>query len=193
MRWRRDRYSAKCVFEAEQFLKMNLINLGGSRKEGHNNTKTFLLSAYLVLTTELSTLKIFSLLIFTTTLRHRYYYSQLTEEETKSERNYIICPRFHNSRPQIGTQVSLITKPMFIITRLCTEFGRQMGFEKNQDPSKIEKDGTQTFWNEGKPFFLTEWTEENNHMKRFIPQLADDRGDFQTWKQSFAEYQDRIS
>lgn len=33
------------MVEIEQFLKMNLINLGASRKGGNNNTRTFLLSA----------------------------------------------------------------------------------------------------------------------------------------------------
>lgn len=49
---------------------------------------------------------------------------------------------------------------MLIITRLYIGFGREMGLEKNPDPSKVVKEGTQTLRNEGKLFLITERAEE---------------------------------
>lgn len=56
-----------------------------------------------------------------------------------------------------------------------------MGFEKNQDPSKVEKNGIQTLGNKGKLFFLMEGTEENNHMEGlYIRQQL--RKEFSIWR-----------
>lgn len=68
---------------------------------------------------------------------------------------------------------------MFIITRLRAGFVSDTELEKNQDSSKVEKDGTHTLRNEEKPFSITEGTErKNNHMRRFILLMLDEKGLF---------------